>query len=161
MDGLVRFHEFEERFEGAPSVANQAAAFERISRSSLSLRFSRRSRASSSRSVLLNPPSPLPVSRSSCFTHREIDQGVGPNSFDKDAGVRPERTKSTICRLNSGVYRTALLAIVNSFNQNIEVSTKAGQVHIPQARLLRQALELLFVKYEDVLREPKATKGRK
>src|SRR5207244_9079271 len=74
MDGLVRFHEFEERFEGAPSVANQAAAFERISRSSLSLRFSRRSRASSSRSVLLNPPSPLPVSRSSCFTHREIDQ---------------------------------------------------------------------------------------
>ena len=32
---------------------------------------------------------------------------------------------------------------------------------IPQARLLRQALELLFEKYEDVLQEPKATKGRK
>ena len=32
---------------------------------------------------------------------------------------------------------------------------------IPQARLLRQALELLFEKYQDVLQEPKATKGRK
>ena len=32
---------------------------------------------------------------------------------------------------------------------------------IPQARLLRQALELLFEKYDDVLGEPKATKGRK
>jgi predicted DNA-binding protein len=32
---------------------------------------------------------------------------------------------------------------------------------IPQARLLRQALELLFEKYEDVLREPKASKARK
>lgn len=35
------------------------------------------------------------------------------------------------------------------------------RTEIPQARLLRQALELLFEKYEDVLREPKATKGRK
>ena len=32
---------------------------------------------------------------------------------------------------------------------------------IPQARLLRQALELLFEKYQDVLQEPKAAKGRK
>ena len=129
MDDLIRFHEPEERFEGAPSVANQAAAFERISRSSLSLRFSRRNRESSSRSVLVSPPSPLPASRSSCLTHSEIDQDVGPNSFAKDAGVRPERTRSTICRLNSGVYRTALLAIVNSFNPIIEVSTEPGQVH--------------------------------
>ena len=57
MDGLIRFHEPEERFEGAPSVANQAAAFERISRSSLSLRFSRRNRESSSRSVWTYPVS--------------------------------------------------------------------------------------------------------
>ena len=34
------------------------------------------------------------------------------------------------------------------------------RTEIPQARLLRQALELLFAKYDDVLREPKA-KGRK
>jgi hypothetical protein len=31
---------------------------------------------------------------------------------------------------------------------------------IPQARLLRQALELLFVKYDDLLRDAKP-KGRK
>src|SRR3569833_3637144 len=71
MDGLIRSHEPEARFEGAHSVANKAAAFERINRSSLSLRFSRRNRASSSRSVLVSPPSPLPASRSSCFTHSE------------------------------------------------------------------------------------------
>src|SRR6185312_14438437 len=102
MDGLIRFHELEERFEGAPSVANQAVTYERISRSSLSLRFSRRNRESSSRSVLVSPPSPLPASRSSCLTQSEIDQDVGPNSFAKDAGVRPERTRSTICRRRVG-----------------------------------------------------------
>ncbi len=35
------------------------------------------------------------------------------------------------------------------------------RTEIPQSRLLRQALELLFVKYEDVLRESKGTKPRK
>ena len=35
MGGLIRPHESEERFEVLPSVANQAAAFARISRSSL------------------------------------------------------------------------------------------------------------------------------
>jgi predicted DNA-binding protein len=39
-----------------------------------------------------------------------------------------------------------------------ELSERTG---IPQARLLRQALELLFAKNEDVLREPKGAKGRK
>jgi predicted DNA-binding protein len=37
----------------------------------------------------------------------------------------------------------------------------SARTDIPQARLLRQALELLFEKYDDVLRESKATKGRK
>lgn len=32
---------------------------------------------------------------------------------------------------------------------------------IPQARLLRQALELLFTKYEEVLKDPKPGRGRK
>jgi hypothetical protein len=40
------------------SRANQAAAFDRISCSSLSWRFSRRSRPSSSRSAVVRPPSP-------------------------------------------------------------------------------------------------------
>lgn len=38
------------------------------------------------------------------------------------------------------------------------LSTKTD---IPQSRLLRQALELLFAKYEDVLRESSAPKGRR
>src|SRR5580658_2489560 len=126
--GLVRFHEPEERFEVPLSVANQAAAFERISRSSFSLRFSRRSRDSSSRSVLVKPPSPLPASRASCLTHSAMLQAVGPNSFARDAALRPERTKSTICRLNSGVYRIVLTAMKNTSESNVEVSTKAGQV---------------------------------
>ena len=101
MGGLVRLHEPEERFEVALSVANQAAAFERISRYSFSLRFSRRSRANSSRSGVVRPPSPLPVSRFACRTHSAIVQAVGSNSFASDAGLRPLRTKSSICRLNS------------------------------------------------------------
>jgi hypothetical protein len=51
--GLVRAHEPEEPDDTAPvSRANQAAAFERLSRSSLSWRTSRRSLTSSSRSAL-------------------------------------------------------------------------------------------------------------
>src|SRR5207302_11012139 len=130
--GLVRLHESEERFGVAGfSVANQAAAFARISRSSLSLRFSRRSRVSSSRSALVKPPSPLPRSRASCLTHSEIVQAVGPNSRDSSAGVRPLRTKSTIWRLNSGAYRTVFFsAIVNPSKPYVEVSTQAGQLQI-------------------------------
>src|SRR5450631_1237385 len=127
--GLVHLHEPEERFEVPLSVANQAAAFDRISRSSLSLRFSRRNRDSSSRSAVVNPPSPLPASRLSCRTHSEIDHAVGPNSFESDAGLRPLRAKSTICRLNSGVYLTLLVAISNTSISNHEVSTKPGQLH--------------------------------
>jgi transposase-like protein len=126
--GLVRLHEPEERFEVPLSVANQAAAFERISRSSLSLRFSRRNRDNSSRSGVVRPPSALPPSRCACLTHNEIDQAVGPNSFASNAGLRPLRTKSTICRLNSGVYRTPFSAISNTSIANIGVSTKTGQL---------------------------------
>ena len=57
MGGQVRPHEPEERFEVALSVVNQAAAFDKVSRSSLSRRFSRRSRLSSSRSLVVRPPS--------------------------------------------------------------------------------------------------------
>src|SRR6185437_15150416 len=54
------------------SRANQAAAFDRISRSSLSWRFSRRSRLSSSRSAVVRPPSPRPALRSDDTYHAEI-----------------------------------------------------------------------------------------
>ena len=52
MHGLIRTHEFVRRDSTEPlSVANQAAAFESISRSSRRTRFSRRSRVSSCRVV--------------------------------------------------------------------------------------------------------------
>jgi hypothetical protein len=102
MGGLVRLHEPEERFEVPLSVANQAAAFERISRSSFSLRFSRRNRDNSF----------APVSSD----HRHLCRH------------RAAPTKSTICRLNSGVYLTLLSAISNTSKANIGVSTKPGQL---------------------------------
>src|SRR5580693_2379836 len=65
VDGLVHLHEPEERFGVAVlSFANQAAAFDKISRSSFSCRFSRFSRANSSRSLVVRPPSPRFSSRS-------------------------------------------------------------------------------------------------
>jgi len=112
MGGLIGFHEPEERFGVALlSFANQAAAFDRISRSSLSLRLSRRSRVSSSRSAVVSPPSPRPASRSACRTQREIIQLEGPSSRESSWGLRPARTSSTIWRRKSGGYRFCLFAI--------------------------------------------------
>src|SRR5690606_27219733 len=87
---------------------------------------------SSSRSALVSPPSPLPASRWACLTQSPIVQAEGPNSLDSDAGVRPVPTNATICRLNSGAYRTVLSAMVNSSKSNDEVSTKPGQLHSSQ-----------------------------
>src|SRR6202158_603906 len=129
--GLVRFHKSEERFVfGAVSCANQAAAFDKISRSILSWRFSRRSFASSSRSALVKPPSPRPASRSACLTQPRIDHTEQPNSLLSCTGCRPARTSSTICCRNSGVYRFAIfdLAIVDSSSVKIEESTETGQL---------------------------------
>jgi hypothetical protein len=105
--GLIRAHEFERRDCTEPvSVANQAAAFDSISRSSRNTRFSRRSRASSCRSSLLSPSSRRPASRSACATQLRIDCAVGSNSFARSSGLRPARTSSTIrCR-----YSDAYLA---------------------------------------------------
>ncbi len=48
---------------------------------------------------------------------------------------------------------------------SVETSEKlkelSARTDIPQSRLLRQALELLFVKYADTLRDLKAPKTRK
>jgi hypothetical protein len=127
--GLICLHEPEERFDvPGISFANQAAAFERISRSSFNRRFSRRSCVSSSRSVLVRPPSPVPPSRSARLTHCRIDQGVTPNSLPSSSNRRPDRCNSTICRRNSGVYRFRAFAILIPFLCEHEVSTKTGQV---------------------------------
>jgi hypothetical protein len=58
---------------------------------------------SSSRSAVVNPPSPLPASRSACATQFRIDCAVGSNSRANLSGDRPGRTSSTICRRNSGL----------------------------------------------------------
>src|ERR1700694_4730675 len=78
---LVIAHE-PEPFAGIAFVsrANQAAAFESISRSSRSWRFSRRSRLSSSLSAVARPPSPRPALRADCATQFLIDCAVGSNS---------------------------------------------------------------------------------
>src|SRR6185437_5653465 len=136
VNGLVLLHEFEERFEfGAVSCANQAAAFDRISRSICSCLFSRRSRASSSRSAVVSPPSPRPSSRSACLIHRLIAQFVGPNRFDSSATELPARCSSTIWRWNSFGYRFAYfdfgtfdVTMANTSNTHSRACTKAGQV---------------------------------
>src|SRR6516162_8099655 len=102
--GLIFAHE-PEPFDGIVFVsrANQAAAFERISLSSLSWRFSRLSWLSSSRSAVVRPSPRRPASHSACPTQFLIDCAVGSNSCASSSGERPARTSSTIWRRNSGV----------------------------------------------------------
>ncbi len=93
---MVIAHE-PEPFAGIAFVsrANQAAAFERISRSSLSRRFSRRRRLSSSRSAVVRPPSP----RQHLAPHARaaIDRNGGPSVLlafvqnRKDVAAAPGR----------------------------------------------------------------------
>src|SRR5882724_4229696 len=88
--------------------------FFKISFSSRSTRFSRRSRLSSSRSSVVSPSLRLPSSRSACRTQFQIECADGSNCRDNSAGVRPDRTSSTILRRNSAGYGERLFAIVNS-----------------------------------------------
>src|SRR5262249_37829480 len=129
---LVIAHELEP-FRGIVFVsrANQAAAFDRISRSSLSWRFSRRSRLSSSRSAVVRPPSPRPALRSHWANQFLIDCAVGSNSRASSSGERPARTSSTIWRRNSGGEAALVLPIVDSSNPNSPVSTKPGTTEGP------------------------------
>src|SRR4029078_2921991 len=103
--GLVRVYKEEDCFDFfSVSPANQAAAFDRISRSSLSRAFSRRKRASSSRSLLVRPSVRFPSSSSACLTHFRIACDVGSNSFASDSGDRPSRTNRTNATRNSAEY---------------------------------------------------------
>ena len=95
--GLACLYEREDSGGVSVSRANQAAAFARISRSILSCLFSRRRRRSSARSSVLRPSSRLPWSRSSCLTQLRMAWAVGSNSLASASGLRPARTRSTIC----------------------------------------------------------------
>src|ERR1041385_341542 len=125
--GLVRVYEEEDLFDFfSVSPANQAAAFDRISRSSLRRAFSRRKRASSSRSLVVRPAVRSPSSSSACRSHLRIACAVGSNSFASASGDRPSRANRTSSCCNSTEYRFRF-AIVDS-SQHPQVSTKPGQL---------------------------------
>src|SRR6266481_2609053 len=131
VDGLIRVHELERRDGTEPvSVANQAAAFESISRSSRSTRFSRRNRLSSSRSAVVSPSLRRPSSSPACLTHLRIALAEASNSRANCAIGRPARANSMIRRRYSGAYGGWVLGIgglLLPFSPT--PSTKAGQLH--------------------------------
>ena len=97
-DRIVHLHEPEEPDGIMPtSLANQAAGVFKISRSSRSCFFSRRSRCRSSRSTLGSPSGPKSCSRSAWRTQLRMACAEGSNSRDSSSGFLPERAKSTIC----------------------------------------------------------------
>ena len=100
---LIRLHESED-FPGIEPVsrANQAAAFDKISRSIRSCRFSLRRRTSSLRSSVVNPSLRLPSSRSAWATQLWIDCAMGSNSLANASELLPALTSSTMRRRNSG-----------------------------------------------------------
>ena len=101
---------------GPVSRANQGVAFARISRSS-------RSRRSSSRSAVVSPSARRPSSRSAWATQLRMDCAEGSNSQASWSGLRPDRTRSTICCRYSAGYRGLDLGIVGTSSSKDEVST--------------------------------------
>src|SRR5712691_5626927 len=133
--GLVVLHEPED-FDGVElvSLANQAAAFFRISRSSRRILISRRSLVSSSRSSVVSPSARRPSSRSACLTQFRIACAVGSNCFASDSGDLPDRTSSTSRRRYSGVYGWWRFGIVGPpFSQMLRCPRKWGK-DIPSRR---------------------------
>src|SRR3984893_7924119 len=137
--GLIRVHELERRDDPAPvSLANQAAAFDNISRSSRSSRFSRRSRLSSSRSAVVKPSLRRPSSTPVCLTHLRIALAEASNSRANCAIGRPERASSMIRRRYSGAYGGWVLGIgelLLPFSPT--PSTKAGQLQVASGAIPR------------------------
>src|SRR5687767_5993707 len=139
--------------EGEPrhlvdSVTKKAAAFFRISRSVLSLAFSRRSRVSSARSSPVSGSSPLlsgsPRSARSALTQLPNVVSLICRSRATSAIVLPvARTSSTACSRKSGEnllgrpIRTPSSGVV----PKIRVSTEAGQLQLPPPRLRRRGFE--------------------
>src|SRR6266849_207940 len=124
VDGLIRVHELERRDGTEPvSVANQAAAFDSISRSS------RRNRLSSSRSAVVSPSLRRPSSSPACLTHLRIALAEASNSRANCAIGRPVRANSMIRRRYSGAYGGWVLGIGDLLLPfSPTPSTKAGQL---------------------------------
>ena len=131
--GLIRLHESEDLFGTAfVSLANQAAAFERISASSFKRLFSRRRSVSSLCSSVVKPSSRRPESRSSCLSQFMIDWRATVNSSEREFMLRPARTRSRILRRNSGGY-VGRLDMLDSFAVRTKVSTEPGQLQSTQS----------------------------
>jgi transposase len=91
--GLVRVHEFVDPIDVfSPLPANQAVASAKMSRSCLSRRFSRRSRANSLRSALVKTS--LPLSAAACATQVDMLWAVQPSQTST-----PHWTTSARCDL--------------------------------------------------------------
>src|SRR5438270_399660 len=52
---------------------------------------------------------------------------LASNSPARSSGLRPARTRSTICRRNSGEYGGRVLGIGSTSGERLRVSTKPGQ----------------------------------
>src|SRR5436309_2817505 len=136
-DGLLRGDEPESH---GFSFAKKAVAFFRMSRSIRSVRFSRRSRPSSSRSAVVSAPgAPRPASISACRTQLRSAVSVRSSSRATAPMAFPlSRTTRTACALNSFVnarrFRLAMTHSSRTFVRS-EVSTKSGQVQAVSARI--------------------------
>src|SRR5229473_2082440 len=121
--GLIRVHELERRDGTEPvSVANQAAAFDSISRSS--------------RTAVVSPSLRRPSSSPACLTHLRIALAEASNSRANCATGRPARANSMIRRRYSGAYGGWVLGIgglLLLFSQT--PSTKPGQLQLLHRRL--------------------------
>jgi hypothetical protein len=153
------------------SRANQAAAFERISRSSLSWRFSRRNRLSSSRSAVVRPPSLRPELRSDWASQFLIDCAVGSNSRASSSGERPALHqfhhlpaelgcvgqsclghRGLLERKRSGVHETGSTSgttAMRTWSKNVPLASSClSSLHLFKSWSLRQTRSGSYKQYE-------------
>src|SRR5713226_3385768 len=118
--------------------AKKAVAFFNISRSSCRMRFSLRSRASSSRSAVVNAPDlPLPRSTRVCSTHLRNDDSVKSRSRASAPTVFPSSSTSrTAPALNSSLkLRRVRLGCLSAVVDIVEHTIiEAAEQALPKSR---------------------------
>jgi len=78
-----------------------------------------------------------------CPAQLRIAWDEGSNSRDGESGVRPERTKATICSRNSCEYGRLVLGIVETSCPKDQVPTKSGQLQIFKILCITLAVRIL------------------
>src|ERR1019366_2448648 len=136
--GLIRTHELERRDGTEPvSVANQAAAFDKISRSSRRTRFSRLSRVSSWRSSVVSPSLRRP-SITVCLRHPVANRLRGGLELSRQfLGVasRPHQLHHPLPILPRVPFVRVSHRGFSSTCPTPLLSTKPGQLHLTPLRL--------------------------